>query len=318
MRSRKILVMAAGIVAVAAAATGWLYRSGAQEKTPPAIAAQGEKPKEESNDIAAVRKSAEAFTKAFNAGDAKAVASFWTPDGEYTSPDGHKLHGRAAIEKAYAEFFKTSPKAEVEVKIETLRMLGKYTALEEGTLTLKMPGDTTPGVSRYSVLHVHGEDGWKMATVQEWVPDPAEFITLKDVEWLVGEWSAKNAEAEASVKYDWDADKAFLRGQYALKRHGKAASNGTHIIGKNPDGGLRSWVFDSSGGFGESVWSRDDNRWVIEASGTLPDGNEVTAVNILVPLNPDAFTFQSIDRRVGGAAIPNMAPVRVTRVKNGK
>src|SRR5262249_18532018 len=149
-------------------------------------------PKAEGNDIAAVRKSADAFTKAFNAGDAKLVASFWTPDGEYTSPDGEKLHGRAAIEKAYAEYFKNTPKATVEVKIETLRMLGKYTALEEGTLTLKVPGDPAPGVSRYSVLHVHGDDGWKIATAQEWVADPAEFITLKDVEWLIGEWSAKN------------------------------------------------------------------------------------------------------------------------------
>src|SRR5262249_54572347 len=152
---------------------------------------------------------------------------------------------------------------------------GKFTALEEGTLTLKIPGDSSHGVSRYSVLHVIGDDGWKMATVQEWIPDPAELITTKDIEWLVGEWSAKNGDAEAHVKYEWDQAKVFLRGQYTLNRSGKQAASGTHVIGKNPDGGLRSWVFDSSGTFGESVWSKDDNRWVIEATGTLPDGNEV-------------------------------------------
>jgi uncharacterized protein (TIGR02246 family) len=318
MRSRRTLA-AAALIAAAAATTGWFYRPDAEDKSAPTTnAAAEEKPKPEANDIAAVRKSAEAFTKAFNSGDAKAVAAFWTPDGEYTSPEGDKLRGRAAIEKAYGEYFKNSGKAQVEVKIETLRMLGKYTALEEGTLTLKHPDDPAPGVSRYSVLHVLTDDGWRMATVQEWVPDPAEFITLKDVEWLVGEWAAKNAEAELSIKYEWDEDKAFLRARYVLKRKGKAGMSGNQVIGKNPDGGLRSWVFDSSGSFGESVWNLEEGRWVIEAAGTLPDGSEVTAVNLLVPLGPDTFTWQSVDRFVGGAALPNVPPVKVTRVKNNK
>jgi uncharacterized protein (TIGR02246 family) len=318
MRSRKTLTAVAALVVLAAAATGWLYRSDAQDKAPPARAVEGETPKTDPNDIVAVRKSADAFTKAFNAGDAKAVASFWTPDGEYTSPDGETLRGRAAIEKAYTEFFKTSPKAKVDVNIESIRMLGKYTALEEGTLTLHTPGHDAPGVSRYSVLHVRGDDGWKMATVQEWVPDPAELITLKDIDWLVGAWSAKTADTEVSVQYDWDAGKAILRGHYTLKRHGKQAATGMHVIAKNPDGGLRSWVFDSSGSFGEGVWTKDDNRWVIEAEGTLPDGSECTCVNILLPLGPDAFTWQSIERSVGEAELPGIPPVRVTRVKDSK
>jgi uncharacterized protein (TIGR02246 family) len=310
MRTRKYKPVTAAIaVAMVAVAAGWLIRSAAQEK---------QTPKVESSDVAAVRTSAEAFTKAFNAGDAKAVASFWTPDGEHTSPDGETLRGRNAIEKAYAEFFKNTPKASVEVKIETIRMLGKHTALEEGTLALKLPGDSSPGVSRYSVLHVHGDDGWKMATVHEWVPDPGELITLKDVEWLVGEWSAKSAEAETHVKYAWDEERAFLHGRYTLKRDGKQAGSGTHVIGKNPDGGLRSWVFDSSGSFGDSVWNLDEGRWVIEAAGTLPDGNEVTAVNLLVPLGPDTFTWQAVERFVGGASLPGTPPIRVTRVKNSK
>jgi len=319
MGPRTTLAATAALVTVAAAATGWLYRSAAQEKAPPtAIVTEGEKRKEDSKDIAAVRKSAEAFTQAFNSGDAKAVAAFWTADGEYISPDGERLKGRAAIEKAYAEFFKNAVKAQVEVKIETIRMLGKHVALEEGTLALKFPGDKTPGVSRYSVLHVRDDDGWRMANVQEWVPDPSELITLKDVEWLVGEWSAKNAEAEVNVKYAWDEAKAFLRGKYTLKREGKEATSGTHIIGKNPSGGLKAWVFDGSGTFGESSWSNEENHWIIEGAGTLPDGSEVTGVNILIPLGPDAFTWQAIERSVAGTMLPGTPPIRVTRVKNSK
>jgi hypothetical protein len=49
---------------------------------------------------------AEAFAAAFNKGDAKAVAAFWTMNGEYAGPDGEKIRGREVIEKEYADFFK--------------------------------------------------------------------------------------------------------------------------------------------------------------------------------------------------------------------
>jgi hypothetical protein len=48
---------------------------------------------------AAITRTAEAFVEAFQKGDAKAVASFWTPDGDYVDPSGRVLNGRPAIEK---------------------------------------------------------------------------------------------------------------------------------------------------------------------------------------------------------------------------
>jgi uncharacterized protein (TIGR02246 family) len=319
MRAHKGKLLAIVAMAVVLATAGWLYQSPATEKqSPPAKEGAKGKIMEESADAAGIRKSAEAFVKAFNSGDAKAVASFWMPEGEYTGPDGETLRGRAAIEKAYADFFKHSPKATVEVTIESIRVLGKYTALEEGTLSLKVPGESAASVSRYSVLHVREDDGWKMATVQDWVPDPSDLITLKDVEWLVGDWSAKSGDDVVSITYAWDEDRAFLRGRYTIIHAGKKRASGTHIIGKNPDGGLRAWLFDSTGSVGDSLWDLDDNRWVIEATGQLPDGTEVSAMNILVPINRDTFTWQSIERFVGDVALPSLPPVKVTRVKSGK
>jgi SnoaL-like domain len=54
---------------------------------------------------AAITKTAEAFVEAFQKGDAKAVASFWTPDGDYVDPSGRVLNGRPAIEKDFADLF---------------------------------------------------------------------------------------------------------------------------------------------------------------------------------------------------------------------
>ncbi|HET6574805.1 MAG TPA: hypothetical protein VFG68_14465, partial [Fimbriiglobus sp.] len=90
------------------------------------------------------------------------------------------------------------------------------------------------------------------------------------------------------IRYAWDENKAFLRGAYTLTKDGKPVSSGTQVIGQNPLGGLRAWVFDGSGTFGEAVWTRDGSRWLAESSATLPDGTDATAVNVLIPLGPAA------------------------------
>jgi uncharacterized protein (TIGR02246 family) len=309
-------VFAVALAALAAAvAVGSLYRSPAQDKAPPPA---GRGAKGDSAEVAAVRKTAEEFARAFNKGDARAVAALWTKDGEYVGPDGEPLRGREAIERAYAAFFKNNPKARVEVRIESVRVLGRSAALEEGALKLRRPGDREPGESRYSVLHVRADDGWRMASVREWMPNPAELVSLKDVEWLVGDWVAGKDGTEARVHYAWDDDRAFLRGRYTLTRDGKVLSSGTQVIGKDPAGGLRSWQFDRSGSYGEWAWTRDEGRWVIEAAGTLPDGSDVTAVNLLVPLGKDAFTWQTAERTAAGSALPGTPPVKVARVRSDK
>ncbi len=320
--SRKSQVVAAALaVLLVGVAREVLYQSLAQEQGAPptkTAPATGDNVKPDSPEVAAVRQTAEAFARAFNQGDARAVAAFWTNEGEQIGADGETIHGRAAIEKAYTEFFKNNPKARLEVQIESVRRLGRQTVLEEGRLKVQLPGAKEPSVSRYSVLHVREEDGWRMAFAREWVPDPAELVTLKDVEWLIGEWVARSEETEARITYTWDDDKAFLRGRYTLKKGSEVLSAGTQVVSKDPAGGLRSWQFDRSGSFGEWAWARDANRWVIEATGTLPDGSQVTAVNLLIPLSKDSFTWQSVERTAGGAALPDTPPVRVTRVHTGK
>ena len=91
---------------------------------------------------------------------------------------------------------------------------------------------------------------------------------------------------------------------------------GMQLIGRNPrTGNLRSWVFESEGGFGEAEWSWDGKRWVQEATGVQADGDEVTATNILTPIDKNSFTWQSIDRTENGEDVPSIPPVKVTRAK---
>ncbi|WP_439625276.1 YybH family protein, partial [Gemmata sp.] len=97
-----------------AAAAGWLAfgvgRPEAAGQIPaapggPAPAAADAKKDDRAADRAAVQKAIDAFEEAFKKGDAKAVAGLWAAEGEYVSDDGTTLTGRAALEKAYTEFF---------------------------------------------------------------------------------------------------------------------------------------------------------------------------------------------------------------------
>ncbi|HZZ81026.1 MAG TPA: SgcJ/EcaC family oxidoreductase [Gemmataceae bacterium] len=311
--SKKRLLVAAVTIAIAAAGIGTILAWQAPSVPPVIFAEEGQK--DETPDEAAIRKSAADFTKAFDAGDAKAVAAMWIKDGEFQQADGDTLKGRDAIQKDFAEFFKNNPKAKIEIKSESLRVLGKNVAIEEGISRVRLPDSKEVGESRFSILHVREGNVWRMASVREWVPDASESASLADLAWLIGDWTAKGKENVVNITYKWDEDKTSIRGHFTITQDGKVDSTGSHIIVRDPIRGVRAITIDKNGTFGEAFWWQDDGKWIIEAVGSLPNGSQLTAMNVIVPINNDSFTFQSMDRMIGETELPDTPPVRVTRVK---
>jgi hypothetical protein len=151
-----------------------------------------------------------------------------------------------------------------------------------------------------------------MAVLREW---PDEGVSLRDLDWLIGTWQAKNDDTEVRSKYEWDANKNSIRCQFTIKSPGRNVS-ATQIIMKDPRSGqLRSWIFEDDGGFGDGEWTRDGKKWVIEASGVEADGGELTAKNIITPVDKDTFIWQSTERTLDDDDLPDILPVKVTRVK---
>jgi hypothetical protein len=62
----------------------------------------------------------------------------------------------------------------------------------------------------------------------------------------------------------------------------------------------------------ESVWTRVDNGWIIDATGVRPDGTSGTATNVLTQAGNDAYAWRSTDRVVGDETQPAME-VKVVR-----
>jgi uncharacterized protein (TIGR02246 family) len=317
--NKKVGLLAAGgvLVALVAFLTSQVRSAGqittaGPSQAQPARATGDLKDTKRPGDMAAVRKATADFIKVVEKGDAKAVAAGWTEDGEYIGDTGTTIRGRAAIEAAYAKAFAAKKRVKVEITIDSIRFPSKDTAIEEGYAKSYRAGSENPTASRYSVLHVREGGRWLMAVLREW---PDEGVSLRDLDWLIGTWEAKTDETEVRTTYAWDANKNSIRCHITIKGKDRNVA-GTQVIMKDPrTGQLRSWLFDDDGGFGDGTWARDGKRWVITATGVEADGDELTATNILTPINKDAFTWQSTERTLDGEELPNIPPVKVTRVK---
>ena len=130
------------------------------------------------------------------------------------------------------------------------------------------------------------------------------------------EWKSVTGEgAEIRTTYTWDDNKKFINVQFTLKEPTLNLS-GRQIIGVDPaTGGIRSWTFEANGGVAEADWRHDGDHWVLDSDGTLPDGRTLKQTNVLRRINDDTITWQSVDRLLGDEKIPDLAPVKVTRIK---
>jgi uncharacterized protein (TIGR02246 family) len=307
MTKTSCLLLAGGLLA--ALAVGLLGTRGTLADPPKAAAAEGPRRKA---DKEAIRKQSAAFVRAFEQGDAKTLAELWTEEGEYLDDEGTTLRGRPAIADAYTKLFGENAKRKLEVNVESIRFVSRDGAIEEGVAKVIKGDKEKPTFSRYSILYAREDGRWLMAVVREW---PDAGATLKQLDWLIGSWITKSDDGEVRTSYEWDEGRHFLRTRFTIKDKGRTIS-GTQRIGKDPrTGQLRSWLFGQEGGFGEATWSWDAGRWVIEATGVLEDGTEMTATNLLTPRGRDAFTWQSTNRTMDGTAVPDLPPVKVTRVK---
>jgi uncharacterized protein (TIGR02246 family) len=265
-------------------------------------------------DEAAIRANIEAFVKAYNAGDAKSIGALFTPDGQIEGKDGDQTEGRDAIAQVFADMFKESPKKRIKVIVDSIRFIGNDLAVEVGTTEETPAPNEPPEYDRYTVLHVKRDGKWLMAFARdEEGPVGTAHEQLQPLGWLVGEWIDDGGNAVVNSSCRWSEDKNFLLQEFKLQVDGKPSMNVSQRIGWDPHAKrIRSWVFDSEGGFGESVWTPDGKSWIIKASAVRPDGTTASATNVLVPSGTDAYVWRSADRIVGDDVHP---PVEVKVIR---
>lgn len=79
------------------------------------------------------------FVAAFAKEDAKALAAFWTPDGDYVDLNGRTLSGRDEIAKDFAEVFAENEGLAIRIEVTSIRTPTADTAIEDGVTSVLAP-----------------------------------------------------------------------------------------------------------------------------------------------------------------------------------
>lgn len=262
-------------------------------------------------DSQAIVKSAKDFSDAFNAGDAKAIAAAWTENGECREASGQTIVGKAAIEKAYADFFKNNPGTKIETLVKSVRFPSKDLAIEEGLLRQTRGAKDLPTTTAYSAVHVREGGQWKMALSTE---TGAGQDRLEDLEWLHGDWTGKVKDDSIKFTFVGEPKKSRVLASFTRTSAGKEPISGSARISLDPETGLiRSWGFEDDGAHSQALWHCDGKSWILDTRGVLADGTPFAERIILRRAEPGVITWRAVDRLVGDSSLPDMPPLRLTR-----
>jgi uncharacterized protein (TIGR02246 family) len=279
-------------------------------------AAIGAEVNDQAAEEAAIRKAVESYVASFNRGDAKALAAMWTPEAVYTNPlSGEQVVGREAIEKQFAGIFAEAKGGKLEASTDSIQFISPGTAVEQGTAKLTLPNQA-PEESEYTAIYVKRDGQWLLdrVTEEDVLEVPSHYEQLKDLEWLIGRWTDQDDQATVVTECNWAKNNNFLVRSFTVQIRDRIDMSGMQIIGWDPAAKqIRSWVFDSDGGFGQGTWKKKGNRWYIEQDGVLTDGSKTSSVNIITYLDDNTCTLQSVNRTVDGELLPNIDEVTVTK-----
>ncbi|MFN7841018.1 MAG: YybH family protein, partial [Pirellula sp.] len=251
-----------------------------------------------------------------NKRDAKAVAALWSPEAVYTNPlSGEEVVGRDAIEKQFVGVFAELKEAKLEVNTLSISFVSPNVAVEQGTAKVIVP-EETPELTQYTAVYVKRGEEWLLDRMtEEGVPNIlSHYERLKDLEWMVGSWVDQDEESKVTTECSWTKNKNFLTRSFTVQVGDQIEMAGMQIIGWDPlEKKIRSWVFDSDGGFAEGSWKKQGNQWHIHQAGVLPDGRKSSSVNIITYVDDSTCTLQSVNRVVDGEILPNIDEVQITK-----
>ena len=141
---------------------------------------------------------------------------------------------------------------------------------------------------------------------------------LAELAWLIGEWedADKNGDTTVSGQYLWSRGRNYLTRNVTVKSGGEVTLEGWQIIGwDSVEEKLRSWTFDSEGGFASGYFTRDGERWLLRETGYAADGSRTSGDNTLTKVSAERATWESNNRTLNGDPQPSISKIEINRVK---
>lgn len=266
----------------------------------------------------AIRNAAKEYQNAYNQQDAVKLGALWAPDANYLNPvTGESAEGREAIEKLFKEKFAQGKKRNLDVTIKSIDFPNANEAIEKGVMKVTIAGQP-PQQLAYQLRYIKNEGKWQLKSLDEieLQEAPSHFEQLKALGWLIGKWEDSDDNVEIMFDNQWDKYKNFITQYFKMEIYGEDDIEGKQIIAWDPvKENIRSWVFDSDGGFGEGTWEKVDKSWYATMRYTLSDGRIASSKNIYTPIDEQSYTYASVEREVDGDILPDMDPVTVEKIE---
>lgn len=282
------------------------------------LAASGLRAQEEpSPEVAGLQQAAADFVLAYNAKDPAAIAALFTENGEITDlRAGDTTTGRVDIQLRYAEIFAAGDVPSVAIEVDSVRLVGKDLAIEDGTLHFTPPGDNAPAKSTAytAVLQKSADGAWQIASTRSLADTTGAAGRLAELaSALKGDWTAMRDGLRLDLAFGWDGSGNFVAGEMlATTADGDPQSTNLRIGWDAARKTITWWSFDDGGGFAKGDWTPTEDGWLIRTEGSTADGESTSANQTLKIEGKDTLLWTAKDRLVDGEKLPDIE-MRVVR-----
>jgi hypothetical protein len=130
----------------------------------------------------------------------------------------------------------------------------------------------------------------------------------------VGDWVNEDENRSIEFNCHFTKNESFLVRSFQIATEKDVRMSGMQVIAwDQAKQVIRSWTFDSDGGFGEDTWTQSGNRYTIRAKYTLPDGGNASAINVFTFVDDSKCTWKSVSREIDGELQPDTDEVVLVR-----
>ena len=182
-----------------------------------------------------------------------------------------------------------------------------------------------------ALLIVGVASGWLLGRFQfrqtpvQLVAGPAETVAeapprvpgdspLDMLDWLVGDWVDASDNASIEFNCHFTKNDAFLLRSFKVINAKNVSFSGMQLVAWDATKeAIRSWTYDSQGGFGEETWTQAGNRYTLRCKYTLPDGGTGSNLQVVTFIDNDTFTWKSVNREIDGEFQPDTEEITLVR-----
>lgn len=268
------------------------------------------------DEVAKIQAAVESYVAAFNAKDARKLAEHFSPDGIYMSrTSGERISGRQAMTEAFAAMFDDEQSPKLAVHTESIDLISPSVARELGSAVVTRTDEDVVETT-YTAIYVKYSGEWLIdrVTEEDVAAEASHAEQLQELQWLIGDWVDTGEGITIEMSCQWTRNQNFISRRYKISDQDLLDSSGLQIIGWDAASEqIRSWLFDSTGGFVTGTWTQSDGKWTVQSVATLADGSQGSFTSVFQPTEDGNYTWRKINRLLDGRILPNLNKVLVQR-----